>query len=181
MQCFTDMYFLNIPFTRYIRKACGLWFILENLKGNSNCAPFWLFTPSLDCLPSVRCYSVPHPQCCTPSCPRRLCACFSKHFGGTDTPECPNVVKRLRWKLFAVVGCSYIYRYSNCGHCKVQIHATLFNRQILPVLLHLQQKLPVLLRLQQKLPMLPLPLLHRQCHLMELLRLVPRSNTCWWR
>jgi hypothetical protein len=54
------------------------------------------------------------PACRTPSCPRRLCACFSKHFGGTDTPECPNVLKRLSWKLSAVFGCIYISWRSNC-------------------------------------------------------------------
>jgi hypothetical protein len=62
MQCFTDVYCLNAPFTGCICEACALWLILENLKGYSNYAPFWLFTLSMEHDVHVRCYSVHQPH-----------------------------------------------------------------------------------------------------------------------
>ena len=54
------MYCLNIHVTGCICKACELWIILENLKCNSNYAPFCLYKLSLECYPSVSLYPVPH-------------------------------------------------------------------------------------------------------------------------
>jgi hypothetical protein len=154
----------------YICKAYALWFILENLKVKSDYAPFWLFTLSLDCYLRVRCCLVPYPHAAHHHVPE-CCVLVLVNISVELTEECPNALKHLSWKLFAVVGRSYIYWRSNYRHCKVQIRATLFNRHNLPVLVR---------RLHLKLPVLWLLLPHRQCWLMQLLRLVPQSHTGWW-
>jgi len=61
MQCSTDMYCLNMPFTGCICKACALRIIVENLNGNFEYTPFCLYTLSLERYSSVRSCSVHHP------------------------------------------------------------------------------------------------------------------------
>ena len=56
------MYCINVHFTVYICKACGLWIIIENLKCNSEYAPFCLYTLSSERYLSLSCYSEPHPH-----------------------------------------------------------------------------------------------------------------------
>jgi len=149
-----------------------VWIILENLKRNSDHALFCLYTLSLECYPSIRCYSVRHPHAAHHHVPE-CCVLVLVNISVELTEECPNILKCLRWKLFAVVTFTDV---RITGHCKVQIRATLFNRQILPVPLHVQQILPMIMPM-----LLLLPLSHRQCRLMQLLRPLPRSHTGWWR